>query len=101
MTSTAASFRGWLFKATPGETFEYHRGVLARDRSPDAGGDPERRRTLCALADAAFDAAERGHVFLIQRRNGPFDFSYVAVKAGISVRRMAARVAAPLARAAA
>ena len=33
-----------------------------------------------------FEAAEDGLVHLVQRRNGPFDFSYLAIKAGPAVR---------------
>jgi hypothetical protein len=33
-------------------------------------------------ADAAFEAAEQGRVHLVQRRHGPFDFSYLAIKTG-------------------
>jgi hypothetical protein len=36
---------------------------------------------VATLADAAFLAAEQGRVHLVQRRNGAFDFSYVAIKA--------------------
>jgi hypothetical protein len=37
---------------------------------------------VATLADAAFQAAEQGRVHLAQRRNGPFDFSYLAIRAG-------------------
>ena len=76
------AFYGWLERARAGEQLEYHRGLLTRDRSPAselAAGD---RRAVAEIADAVFRAAEGGHVHLVQRRHGPFDFSYLAIKAG-------------------
>ena len=40
----------------------------------------DERRALAKVADAALQAAEDGFVHLVQRRNGPLDFSYLAVK---------------------
>ena len=76
------AFFAWLERAEPGQRLAYHRGLLLRDRSPAsklAGGD---RRALARIADAVFQAAEQGRVLLVQRRHGPFDFSYLAIKAG-------------------
>jgi hypothetical protein len=36
---------------------------------------------VAKIADAAVTAAADGLVHLVQRRNGAFDFSYVAIKA--------------------
>ena len=33
------------------------------------------------MANLALEAADRGQVHLVQLRNGPFDFSYLAIKA--------------------
>jgi hypothetical protein len=73
---------GWLQRARAGEQLEYHRGLLTWDRSPASDlADPD-RRALAEVADAVFRAAEDGGVHLVQRRRGPFDFSYLAIKAG-------------------
>ena len=73
-------FRGWLARAEPGARFEYHRGLLIWDRSPASGLAEGDRRALAKIANAVFQAAEQGQVHLVQRRNGPFDFSYLAIK---------------------
>jgi hypothetical protein len=65
----------------PGAALEYHRGLLVLDRSPASELKDEERRVVARLADAALQAAEEGRVHLVQRRNGAFDFSYVAIKA--------------------
>ena len=75
-------FSRWLERACAGEQFEYHRGLLVRDRSPASELSEGDRRALAEVADAVFRAAEGGRVHLVQRRHGPFDFSYLAIKAG-------------------
>ena len=77
---SAFSLRAWLDRATPGASVEYHRGLLARDRSPDSELREDVRRRVAEVADAACRAAEDGRVHLVQRRNGEFDFSYLAIK---------------------
>jgi hypothetical protein len=79
---TKTEFRAWLARAKPGEQLEYHRGLLTWDRSPASGRADGDRRALGKVADAAFKAAEEGRVHLVQRRRRPFDFSYLAIKAG-------------------
>jgi hypothetical protein len=78
---SVAEFRGWLARAASCSWFEYHRGLLIWDRSPASALSDEHRRTLAKIANTVFQAAEQGQVHLVQRRNGPFDFSYVAIKA--------------------
>jgi hypothetical protein len=78
---SVAQFRGWLALAASCSRFEYHRGLLIWDRSPASALSDEHRRALAKIANAVFQAAEQGEVHLVQRRNGPFDFSYVAIKA--------------------
>jgi hypothetical protein len=78
---SVAEFRGWLARAESCSWFVYHRGLLIWDRSPASGLTDEHRSALAKIANAVFQAAERGEVHLVQRRNGPFDFSYVAIKA--------------------
>jgi hypothetical protein len=83
---SVAEFRGWLARAESCSWFEYHRGLLIWDRSPASGLTETDRRALAKIANAVFQAAEQGEVHLVQRRNGPFDFSYLATKAGAAVR---------------
>jgi hypothetical protein len=77
---SVAEFRGWLARAEPWSWFEYHRGLLIWDRSPASGLVEGDRRALAKIANAVFQAAEQGEVHLVQRRNGPFDFSYLAIR---------------------
>ena len=86
---SARLFLAWLKRAQPGEVLVYHRGLLAHDRARSDLTEPERRH-VARIADAAFEAAERGHVCLVQRRHGPGDFSYLAIKALASEDRQAA-----------
>jgi hypothetical protein len=80
--ASRAEFHAWLARAKPGEQLEYHRGLLTWDRSPASGHADGDRRALGKVADAVFRAAADGCVHLVQRRHGPFDFSYLAIKAG-------------------
>ena len=89
---SVAEFRGWLARAESCSWFEYHRGLLILDRSPASALSDDHRRALAKIANAVFQAAEQGQVHLVQRRRGPFDFSYLAIK---SVRAVALRAAAP------
>lgn len=77
-----ATFNRWLLRALPGQQLEYHRGLLVRDRSPASALAEVERRALAGIADAAWQAAEDSLVDLVQRRNAPFDFSYLAIKRG-------------------
>lgn len=86
------AFRGWLKRAGPGQQLEYYRGYLVRDRWPTSDPSEDERRALGRLAEAAWRAADEGLVDLVQRRNGEFDFSYLAIKRGQPV---AAAVAVP------
>jgi hypothetical protein len=78
---TVGRFWSWLARAEPGAALEYHRGLLILDRSPASELSEDERRTVVKIADAALTAAADSLVHLVQRRNGPFDFSYVAIKA--------------------
>jgi hypothetical protein len=87
-----AAFFAWLERAEPGQRLAYHRGLLLRDRAPESKLTKGERRAVAQIADAVFEAAEQGRVLLVQRRHGPSDFSYLAVKAGSAFE---ARGAAP------
>jgi hypothetical protein len=84
VVSSVAEFRGWLARTGGCPCFEYHRGLLIWDRSPDSQLSHDDRRALGRIADAVFQAGEQGQVHLVQRRRGPFDFSYLAIKAARS-----------------
>jgi hypothetical protein len=90
---TAGRFQSWLARSEPGAALEYHRGLLILDRSPASELREDERRRVAKIADAALQAAEDGFVNLVQRRNGPLDFSYLAVRT--SCRAGAAPAAPP------
>ena len=76
----AIQFCAWVTQASAGDKLEYHRGLLGLDASEwsrDFAG--HRRRELNRLAYRASWAANQGLVHLVQRRNGPDDFSYFAI----------------------
>ena len=93
---TAGRFWSWLARSEPGAALEYHRGLLILDRSPASELSEDERRVVARLADAALQAAEEGRVHLVQRRNAPFDFSYLAVKASRDAKAVALAPAPPL-----
>ena len=71
---------GWLGQALPGDVIEYHRGFLAIDCIPQGGRLTERDRSeLVRVARRALWAADRGIAYLIQRRHGPDDYSYLVI----------------------
>jgi hypothetical protein len=92
---TAERFRRWLMRSAPGASLEHHRGHLIWDRAPASDLSEDERQIVARLADAVFSAAEQGLVHLVQRRNGPFDFSYLAIKASPGTHRLAAPAAPP------
>jgi len=73
-------FCAWLGQASPGDTIEYHRGLLALDANIDSQTPAsDARRELARVARIAWRAAEKGLVHLVQRRCGPDDYSYLAI----------------------
>jgi hypothetical protein len=77
---TANQFCGWVGQASRGDRLEYHRGLLALDASDCSQTFVgHRRRELNRVARRAWWAAEQRLVHLFQRRNGPNDFSYLAI----------------------
>ena len=77
-TLTEFAFCRWLGEAVPGAVLEYHRGFLALDTF----GDPRSpaRQALRDLARRAAWASDHGLVHLLQKRHGPCDYGYLAVK---------------------
>lgn len=77
---TELTFIAWLAQAAPGDTQLYHLGFLAVDAETEFGGlSAQERRSLRALADAAYRAEEQGLVHLVQARLGTDCFAYVAI----------------------
>jgi len=74
------AFVAWVDQASPGDRLEYHRGFMAIDTDRMMSKlPPDQRRMLCALADAAFRAAMRDLVHLVQARLDANHFAYIAV----------------------
>lgn len=70
----------WLGSASPGDVVDYHHGFLALDTICHSGRLSEwDRAELVRVARRAYWAMEKGFVHLLQRRNGPDDFTYLAV----------------------
>jgi hypothetical protein len=86
LLTNEAAFCDWVARSAPGASTVYFRGHLAYERMPSVStfAEPERKR-LVALAKRALQAAEDGLVHLVQRRHGPEDYGYIAVK--VHVRR--------------
>lgn len=61
-----------VIQAEPGTKFVYHTGQLARDR--------ERSSDLHSTANAMMKLAQRGYVFLFQKRLGARSFQYQAIR---------------------
>ena len=77
---TESELCSWLGGAASGDALEYHRGVLALDRSPLASRLPKADQAeLERVARRAFWAAEQGLAHLVQRRRGPDDYSYLMI----------------------
>jgi hypothetical protein len=71
---------GRLRQAEPGEMLEYYRGFLVVDAIPHGSRLPEPDRAeLNRVARRAIWAAERGIAYLVQRRHGPDDYSYLVI----------------------
>ena len=77
---TESDFCTWLSSAVSGDGLTYHSGFLARDvnNTVSALRDADRME-LTHLARSARWAAEEGLVHLLQRRQGPEQFAYLAI----------------------
>ena len=77
---TETAFCAWLGQAHPGAQLVYHRGLLALDASINSQTPKsDARHELARVARRAWWAASQGLVHLVQRRNGPDDFTYLAI----------------------
>lgn len=75
-----AAMCAWLGAAAPGDRLAYHRGFLAIDCDSASSRLPERDRlVLRRLAARATFAAHHRLVFVVQRRNGPGDYTYLLI----------------------
>jgi hypothetical protein len=78
--TTAKDFRSWLASARAGDRFAYYFGFLALGTDLDGRRLPEPAcRDALVVARAAWAAADRGLVHLVQRRLGENRFEYLAV----------------------
>jgi hypothetical protein len=74
------SFIAWVSQAAAGDVLQYFRGHLALDIEKACTRLSEHDRLeLVKLASRAMWAAENGQLHLVQRRNAPGDFSYLAI----------------------
>jgi hypothetical protein len=77
---TETELCGWLGQASPGAMIEYHRGFLALDGMSHGGRLAERDHSeLVRVGRRAMWAADRGIAYLVQRRHGPDDYSYLVI----------------------
>ena len=75
-------FVDWIVDAQAADCIAYYRGHLGRDRYESSGILlPADCRKLVAVARRVMVAAEQGLVFPVQKRIGPHDFLYLAVRA--------------------
>lgn len=78
---TEADLCDWIAAAKPGDTIQYHAGLLILDRSPRFSRHPNReRKRIDAVARRAWIACELGLVHLFSRSVGPGDYRYLAVR---------------------
>lgn len=83
---TEIDFSIWLGKAKRGDRFEYHRGLLVRDRQFLVGSDEEafnlyekERHRIGSIGSAAWRQYLAGKVTLVQQRIAPYVCSYIAI----------------------
>lgn len=82
---TRDGFNRWLQTAQPGERCIYHIGNLAEDRgdpNPRTGYAPQTEGELNVdrLASAVADACEGDLIICTQRRIGPEEAEYIAIR---------------------
>ena len=76
------AFVDWLIDAKPGHLIIYYRGHLAHDRMTSARVMDNRSRAVVhTVSNRVMTSADKGLVLPVQRRLGPSDYLYIAVKA--------------------
>ena len=76
-------FYDWLIQAVPGQFTVYHRGYLWRDRDPkvrENDGTKEDIESINEMGDFAYLCSKAGHVYLVKKRHGLFDYEYRALR---------------------
>ncbi len=87
---TLADLERWFSTAEAGSTVAYFRGFLALDRGAGSRFGDDAGDVLDHIAATMMAMAEAGKVHLVQRRHGPFHYTYLAVMArGACPRRVA------------
>lgn len=77
---TEAALCTWIGQASTGDRIAYHRGFLAWDIAPEMQMLPGRARAeLARVASRARNLAQAGAVHLVQRREGPADYTYLII----------------------
>ncbi|MFN3347387.1 hypothetical protein [Pseudorhodoplanes sp.] len=75
-------FVDWIVDAKAHDCIAYYRGHLALDRCESTGVlSPTDRRRLATVANRVMVASGQGLVFPVQKRLGPHDYLYLAVRA--------------------
>ena len=75
-------FVDWLVDAEAGDHVVYYRGHLAFDRCESGRiGDAKERQRLVNIARRVMAATDQGLVRPVQKRLGPHDALYIAVRA--------------------
>lgn len=75
-------FVDWIVDAQANDCIAYYRGHLGRDRSEAMGIlSPAECRKLVAVSRRVMVAADQGLVFPVQKRLGPHDYVYLAIRA--------------------
>jgi hypothetical protein len=70
----------WVGTASPGDQLAYHCGFLAFDVGPDSKTlSPAARQQLDRVARRARKQFEQGLVYLLQRRDGPGEYTYLII----------------------
>lgn len=74
-------FVDWLIDARPGDTLIYYRGHLSYDRMPSVSPLKDlQRRKLAEVAQRVLAAETQGLVMPVQRRTGPHEWLYLAIR---------------------
>ena len=74
-------FVDWLIDARPGDALVYYRGHLSHDRMPSVSPLTDlKRRKLAEVANRVLVAEAQGLVMPVQRRVGPHEWLYLAIR---------------------
>jgi hypothetical protein len=86
-TISEAKVGHWLKEAEPGQKLHYFQGFLASATDSVGQALPESERQVVAcIANRLWRAAHRGLVHLVQRRQGPMNWTYIAIARSSSAR---------------